>query len=134
MPTFACTLYTSCENASSVTNKDIVNPIEARSPNPKRFLIFIPSGKGAIFSFVHNHVKPTTPTTFPTNKPKATPTATLVLSSSSTLIFNTETPALAKAKMGMITKVTKGCIACSSFCNGGMALLVSVLTFSRMCS
>ena len=113
MPIFACVWYSSWLKAREVTNRDIVNPMDARKPSPSRLRIFIPSGNWAIFSLIKTAVKPTTPTTFPTNNPNATPNAILVSNKLLRSIFN-DTPALAIAKIGMITKVTTGCIACSN--------------------
>src|SRR5690606_10131518 len=81
IPIFACTLYSSCEKASWVTNKDIVNPIAPNNPKPKRFLRFIPLGNGAILSFTQSQVNKVMPTVLPINRPSATPKATLVLKS-----------------------------------------------------
>ena len=101
IPIFACVMCSSLVKAKDVINNDIVKPIEANKPSPKRFLILIPSGNGAFFNFTNNQVKPTTPTTFPTKRPSETPKATFVLKSCSKSIA-TETPAFAKAKIGII--------------------------------
>ena len=65
------------------------------------------------------------PKGLPRNRPSATPNATFVEKTTEPSIPAKDTPALAKAKMGITTNDTKGCMACSSRCEGGMASRVS---------
>ena len=63
-------------NASSVTNRETVNPIPARAPSPKTVLIVVRRGSTPSLSLTPIHVNAVTPRGFPTIKPTATPRAT----------------------------------------------------------
>lgn len=52
IPILTSVICSSLVKARDVTNKDVVNPIEANKVKPRRFLIFIPEGNEAIFIFL----------------------------------------------------------------------------------
>ena len=106
IPNFACNSYSGLLKASPVTNKDIVNPIDARSPTPNKLVWVMPSGSTESFSFIITEETPKTPITFPIINPNVTPKVTLLVALA---IISEEkvTPAFAKAKMGMTIKLTK---------------------------
>src|SRR5690606_9658810 len=133
IPILACAIYSSELNAMEVINKDMVSPIEASKLRPNRFFQFIPFGRYATLSLTSRNENPIMPKTLPTNRPRTIPKNTFVLKSWSRSIVK-ETPAFAKAKMGITRNVTKGCIACSKRCKGGIALLVSCFTPSKICN
>ena len=103
----------------------MVKPMEARKPSPTTRRIVSPSAGRATPRRDSNHVENTMPKGLPRNRPSATPNATFVEKTTEPSIPAKDTPALAKAKMGITTNDTKGCMACSSRCEGGMASRVS---------
>ena len=61
------------ENASSVTNSDIVNPMPHTHPTPQICFQVIPSGKLARPLRTANQLKSAMPTGFPRHNPNSTP-------------------------------------------------------------
>lgn len=82
-------------------NKDIVNPMEAKNPIPTKCLKVIPWGNWAIFNFTNNIDDPMTPMLLPIKSPNVTPKTTELEQLFPEFPVKA-TPALAKAKMGII--------------------------------
>ena len=106
-------------------NIDMVKPIEASIPKPISVRWLIALGRLAQRNFTINTVAPITPIGFPNHSPSVTPRAILVEKMSDILKFVKLIPALAMAKIGIITNVTIGASLCSSCCSRGMAMDVS---------
>ena len=116
------TLTASCSaglsaKASSPMNRLIVKPMPHKSAMPVICIQPARTGRSASPSLIASADAPSTPTSLPTTRPAATPSV-----SGSTNVAGvkpaSETPALAKPKIGMMISGTKRCSACSSRCSG----------------
>ena len=103
-------------NAKFPTNKLIVKPIPVNTETPYKLNQLDLSGICAAPTLTAINENIITPTCFPINKPKSIPNGTGCNNDNNDKPSN-DTPAFAKANIGIITKATYGLIACSSFIN-----------------
>jgi hypothetical protein len=92
--------------ASAPMNSDIVNPIPATAPRTSTSRQRTPAGRTARRSRVAHQVARTIPSGLPMTSPAVIP-ANAASPPPRNEALPTETPALAKAKSGMITKATQ---------------------------
>ena len=109
-------------NAKFPTNKLIVKPIPVSTDTPYKLNQPELSGICAAPVLTAIKEKTITPICLPTNRPSSIPSGTGCSNDEKDKPTN-ETPALAKAKIGIIIKATYGLIACSSFINKEKSLL-----------
>ena len=128
MPILDCMACSGEVKASMVTNIDMVKPMPARNPRPRMRCQVIPRERLPSPNRSVIHTAKTMPAGLPSSKPAQTPMATPLESTAPKSKSTNETPALARAKMGITTNETKGCKPCSSLCRGGMALDESACT------
>ncbi len=108
-------------NASPAMNSDIVNPIPASRPTPTRCMVRTPAGRPASPKRTAAQEKSPTPMGLPISRPSAIPSTT-GLPSPPTTSGSSATPALARAKSGMIPYATHGTMACSMLRSGDCTL------------
>ena len=116
-------------NANAVTNIDMVKPIEARKPIPVSCRHVIALDIFPNLSLVSTHAEINIPMGFPKRSPNATPTMTFEEKRLEKSISIKFTPALDRAKIGMMQNATNGCSPCSKRCNAGTALVEASFTF-----
>ena len=108
-------------------NRAIVKPIPASTPPPANDPQLSSGGRIAIPERTASQQNDRTPTGLPTAKP----TNTAIVTGPPRLSIDIGTPALAKAKSGMMTKPTHGCSAISNRSTGDS---VSRAAISATCS
>src|SRR5574344_3025395 len=126
--------------ASAVTNIDIVKPIDAKNPIPMNCRHVIVLDLFPNLSLVSTHVESKMPIGLPKRSPNDTPIMTFDEKRLEKSISIKFTPALDKAKMGMMQNATNGCSPCSKCCNGGTAsfdvsftfVIISTCSFSNV--
>ena len=106
---------------SAPMNRLIVKPIPQSSAIPNTCNRVDPTGKLAKPARVTKSTLPNTPRSFPKNRPSTTPSASRFVRISGVRPA-TETPALAKPKIGMIRKTTHFWSPCSKRCNGELVV------------
>ncbi len=85
-----------------------VNPIPATAPAPSTWRDVRPAGSSTEVNRVSAMAASHTPTGLPITRPATTPIATRELTASPTASPERVTPALARAKIGMMTKLVHG--------------------------
>lgn len=96
---------------------DMVNPIPARSPTPRIWRQVLPSGKELNFNFVQIYDVNRIPTGFPISSPKVIPKPNGAVNPAS-ISFSSVILVLAKAKSGIMIKLTGFTKACSKRSKG----------------
>ena len=92
-------------------NNETVNPIPAVAANPKRDRKFRSDGEEVKGSFMPIHVMRVMPNILPNINPRPIPHVTGLETASASNPSPMFTPALARAKIGMIIKLEIGCSA-----------------------
>lgn len=105
---------------------DIVKPIPAKNPVPIICIQLLPTGNELSFNWIATHEKSPMPNALPTKSPPKIPNPKLD-AKPSTIPSTKVILVLAKAKIGMMRKLTGLWSPCSNFSNGEISVLETLV-------